>query len=467
MAGEHPSRPSPPTDLRSLFEQGARAFSEGRVAEAIGAFQRVVVAAPQHEASWINLGVCWRLQKKPELAMACYRRILAFKPDSSGALSNLGNALKDLERFDEAIAAHRRAVALDPDSATGWHNFGVCLREAGDTHGALDAFDRALALNPDHVDAHWDRSLSNLVLGNYRAAWPDYEYRWRVKDMTKAFKPPYPIWNGEPLQGRSVLLFAEQGFGDTLMALRCLPHLKGHGGRIILYLQPEMRRLLGRLPNVDQLVTRDQPVPKADLCLPLMNLVALFTPDPASVAPPVELTVPADAGQRALATIARFKATLRVGIVWSGSVTFRNNHRRAVGLRRFLRFAEIPGVQLFSLQKGPPYEEFRRLAPVPVVIDLGSLFDDFADTAAALRQLDLVIMTDSSVAHLCGSLGVPVWNLLNFHSYWIYGSSGDTTPWYPTMRLFRQPAPSDWDWVFDRAHQALEVAVATKRAAGG
>ncbi len=466
MAGDNVSRPPPPTTLKALFEDGCRAYGEGRLKEAIAAFQRLTVHAPQFESGWINLGVAWRQAKKAELAAICYRRVLEFNPASAGAWTNLGNALKDLERFDESLAAHRRALELDPQSASCWHNCGVTLREAGDAPAALEHFDRAIELKPDHVDAHWDRALANLALGRYARAWPDYAYRWQLAEMAKAFKPPYPLWRGEPLDGRSVMLFAEQGFGDTLMALRCLRHLEGHGGRITLYLQPEMRRLLGRLPHVDEIVTRDQPVPQADLCLPLMDLVARFTPDIASIAPPLPLAVPQGAGQRARDVMARFRRDFRVGIVWSGSVTFRNNHRRAVTLDRFLPLAEIPGVQLFSLQKGPPYEQFRRMAPVPAVVDLGSLFDDFADTAATVRQLDLVIMTDSSVAHLCGSLGVPIWNLLNFQAYWIYPDDRDGTPWYPSMRLFRQRRPSDWDEVFHRLHQALEIAVATKRAGG-
>ncbi len=461
MAGEI-SRPSPPFDLQALFNQGSKAYSEGRLGEAIAAFQKIAVNAPRHELTWINLGVAWRKAKRPELSVACYRRVLDINPNNTGALSNLGNALKDLERFDEGIAAHRRALELTPSHAMTWHNYGVCLRESGDAAGAVQAFDRAIEIEPDHVDAHWDRALANLAVGNYQAAWPDYEFRWRLAEMKKAFKPPYPIWNGEPLAGRSVMIFAEQGFGDTLMALRYLRYLKGHGGRIILFLAPEMRRLLGTLPNVDELATRDQPVPKADLCLPLMDLVARFTPDIASVPPPIELTVPVDAGQRARGVLAVFKRSFRVGIIWSGSVTFRNNHRRAVRLERFLPLAEIPGVQLFSLQKGPPHEQFSRIAPVPIVIDLGSLFTDFADTAAAMRDLDLVIMTDSSVAHLCGSLGVPIWNLLNFNAYWIYPPDVPS-PWYPTMRFFRQRKPGEWDEVFKQVHQALEIAVATKR----
>jgi len=467
MASEKTSRPSPPQiDLKALFEQGARAYTEQRVPEAVAAFQRVVVHAPKNEAAWINLGGAWRLAKKPGLSVVCYRHVLELNPNSAGAYSNLGNAFKDLERFDESLAAHRRALDLDAKRPMHWHNYGVCLREACDAPRAVDAFTRAIELNPEHVDAHWDRALANLAIGNYQAAWPDYAFRWRLNETKKSFRSPYPLWNGEALAGRSVMLFAEQGFGDTLMALRCLRYLNGHGGRIILYVQPEMRRLLGKLPNVDEIVTRDQPVPKADFGLPLMDLVARFTPDVAAIAPPVELTIPADAGQRARSVLHRFRSDFRIGIIWSGSVTFKNNHRRAVDLERFLPLAEIPGVQLFSLQKGPPYEQFKRLAPVPVVIDLGSLFDDFADTAATLRDLDLVIMTDSSVAHLCGSLGVPIWNLLNFHAYWIYGEKGEQSPWYPSMRLFRQHKPSDWDEVFAQVKQALEVAVATKRAAG-
>ena len=334
---------------------------------------------------------------------------------------------------------------------------------------AVTALDRAVELQPDHVDAHWDRSLCNLTLGRYAQAWDDYEWRWRLAEMNGVAVPPMPLWDGLPLNGRTLLLHAEQGFGDTIMALRYLPRLAGLGGRIVLHVQPEVMRLLGRPPNVDALAPRNQAPPPADCRLPLMTLLGRFTPDTDSVPPPLALQVPEGAGARARQVLGHFADRFKIGIIWSGSVTFKNNHRRAVGLERFLPFAEIPGVQLFSLQKGPPYEEFKRLDPAPLVVDLGSHFDDFADTAATLRQLDLVIMTDSSVAHLAGSLGVPIWNLLNFHAYWIYGEAeaGDSTPWYASMRLIRQERPSDWDRVFDRARAALEARVAEWRTAGG
>jgi hypothetical protein len=466
-------QPSPPgsagTTLRELFARGARLHQQGKHDEAIAVYRRLVVAAPKHGASWTNLGVLWRIRKKPELAVVCHRHALAIDANQAGAWSNLGNALKDLERFDESLAAHRRAVELSGDSALHWHNFGVTLREANRVDEAVRALDRAIEIEPDHIDAHWDRSLCNLALGRYGEAWPDYAWRWRLSEMKNVVVPPAPLWDGAPLNGRTLLLHAEQGFGDTILALRYLPKLAGLGGRIVLHVQPEVLRLIGRPANVDLIVPRPQAPPPADVRLPLMDLVALYTPSLEAIPDPVSLAIPVGAGAKALGMLQHFRASFKVGIVWSGSVTFKNNHRRAVDLQRFLALGEIPGVQLFSLQKGPPFDSFKKLDPSPVVVDLGSQFQDFADTAAALRQLDLVVMTDSSVAHLAGSLGVPVWNLLNFQSYWIYGEATgmETTPWYASMRLFRQPSPSDWDHVFKQAYQALEVRVASWRASGG
>lgn len=467
---KQPGPPASAPTLHELFARGAQLHQQGRNEEALAIYRRLVLAAPHHSGSWINLGVLWRQAKKPDLAAACHRRAIEIDSKQAGAWSNLGNALKDMERFEEAVAAHLKTVELDDRSALYWHNYGVTLREAGRTPEAVEALDRAVALQPDHVDAHWDRSLCNLALGRYADAWPDYSWRWRLAEMKNVAAPPQPLWDGTPLNGRTLLLHAEQGFGDTILALRYLPQLAGLGGRIVLYVQPEVIRLLGgRPPNIDLVVPRPQAAPPADVRLPLMDLLALFTPAPDAIPAPMSIHVPADAGGRASAILQRFRQHFKIGIVWSGSVTFKNNHRRAVGLERFLPLAELPGVQLFSLQKGPPYEAFKKIDPAPVVIDLGSHFRDFADTAAALRQLDLVIMTDSSVAHLAGSLGVPIWNLLNFQSYWIYteATGEETTPWYASMRLFRQSRPSDWDGVFARVRGALETVVASWQASGG
>jgi len=465
---KQPGLPSAAPTLKDLFVRGATLHQQGKIDEAIAVYRRLVAAAPSHGASWTNLGVLWRIRKKTDLAVVCHRRAIALDANQAGAWSNLGNALKDLERFEEALVAHRRAVELDGGSALHWHNFGVTLREAGHVEESVKALDRAIEIKPDHVDAHWDRGLCNLALGRYAEAWPDYAWRWRLGEMKGVVLPPQPVWDGSPLNGRTLLLHAEQGFGDTLLALRYLPQLGSLGGRVILYVQPEIVRLLGRPANVE-IVPRSAPPPAADVRLPLMDLLGLFSTSPETLPEPLVPVIPEGAGGRALGVLDHFRNRFKVGIVWSGSVTFKNNHRRAVDLQRFVPFAEVPDVQLFSLQKGPPFEAFKKFDASPVIVDLGSHFRDFADTAAALRRLDLVIMTDSSVAHLAGSLGVPIWNLLNFQCYWIYAEATgqDSTPWYPSMRLFRQAKASDWDRVFAQAKEALELRVASWRASGG
>lgn len=439
--------------LRDAFEKQKKDDLEG----AIGDYRRALAMQPTNRVAWGNLGVVYRKAKKPEMAVACYMRALEGDEDNAGVQGNLGNAYKDLERFDESLAAHQRAIALDPMSTGLLHNYGVALSEAGMPLEARRVFDRVLEMENSHIDTHWDRSICSLRLGDFsRQAWDDYEWRWKLQELGNYVSPTKaPFWRGEKLEGRTLMVYSEQGFGDTLFALRYLPKLKGIDGKVILRCQPDLMRLVKDVEGYHELASAKDEAPPHDLAMPIMSLLGRYTRSIDDIPPPPKLTIPAGAGAKALPLIAAAGSKFKIGIVWSGSVTFRGNLRRAVTLDRFLRFAEVPGVQLFSLQKGPPFEEYRKLAPHPLVIDLGSSFDDFADTAAALRQLDLVLMTDSSVAHLAGSLGVPIWDLVNFNTYWIYFMDRDDSPWYPSMRLFRQKKPGDWDEVFERAAQEL------------
>ena len=257
-------------------------------------------------------------------------------------------------------------------------------------------------------------------------------------------------------------VYAEQGFGDTLFALRYLEKLRGLDGKVILRCQPDLMRLVGKVADFCELASARAATPPHDLALPIMSLIGLYTRSMSEIPPPPELTIPPGAGEKALQRLAIAGDKLKVGIIWSGSVTFRGNARRAVTLDRFLRFARIPNLQLFSLQKGPPFEEYKKLMPHPLIVDLGSHFSDFADTAAVLKQLDLVLMTDSSVAHLAGTLGVPIWDMLNFSCYWIFFLDRTDSPWYPSMKLIRQKTPGDWDEVFERVAGDLEKLAAEK-----
>jgi len=445
--------PPPPTPeaLRALLEQR---LASGQVSGTVPAAEALVKATPDDPVAWTILGVALRSNGQPAPAIVAYRRSLALAPDVGGVLSNLGNALKDVGRLDEAIAAHYRAVQCDAKNATTWQNLGVALRERGDLKDSLAAFQHVLNLAPDHVTAHTDRAQIRLMLGEFGEGWAEFEWRWKLKELTP---PNYkqPRWTGAALPEATILLWPEQGFGDTLLGARYAPLVKERVGRVIIGCQPELVRLFRTIPGVDEVLAVGQTLPGFDVQCPLLSLPGIFGTDLETIPPPVTVSVSDEARAKLQPAFAPYENALKVGIVWSGNVRFKANHLRATGLERFLSFAEVPGVQLFSLQKGPRAADLDTIRARAIVVDLAPHLDDFADTAAALEQLDLVIMTDSSVAHLAGALNRPVWNLLAYLPYWLYLRERADSPWNPSMRLFRQPKPGDWDTVFAAAKTAL------------
>ncbi len=417
------------------------------------AVDAALAANPRDGGAWSTLGLLLRRTGRLDGAIACHRRGLEFAPGNASIWSNLGNALTEAGRLEEGVAAQTEALRLDPGNPTVLHNGVVALRKAGHFREALGLIDQAITrLTPE---LRWERALARLQVGDYVHGFTDYEAR-RELSAFHGRKPSRPAWDGGPLEGRTILLSTEQGFGDALLMARYVPLVKARGGRVLYECHPELRRVLSGL-EVDGFVPPGAPVPAFDVEASQMSLPGLFGTTLASVPPPARLTIPPEAREKAARLLgARESGTLRVGIVWSGRVTFADNGRRATSLARFLRFAEVPGVRLYSLQKGPPEAELADLGPAArLLTPLGPDLDDFADTAAVLEQLDLVIMTDSAVAHLAGSLGTPVWNLVQHVPYWIYGCSGPHTPWYPTMRLFRQGSDLDWGPVFAAAADAL------------
>lgn len=423
----------------------------------------ILAANPRDGGAWSTLGLLLRRAGSLDSAIACHRRGLEFAPDNAGVWSNLGNALTEAGRLDEGVAAQGEALRLDPDNATVLHNGVVALRKAGRFREALALIDQALirqaaAVRAVSPELRWERALVRLQVGDYVHGFIDYEAR---RGLSAYHGRPVsgPAWDGGPLEGRSILLSAEQGFGDALLMARFVPLVTARGGRVLYECHPELRRVLSGL-EVAAIVPPGAPLPAMpafDVEASQMSLPGLFGTTLASVPPPASLAIPRDSREKAAHRLgAREPGTVRVGIVWSGRVTFADNSGRATRLSRFLQFAEVPGVRLYSLQKGPPEAELADLGVAGrLVTPLGPELDDFADTAAVLELLDLVIMTDSAVAHLAGSLGKPVWNLVQHVPYWIYGCSGEHTPWYPTMRLFRQGRDLDWGPVFAAAAAAL------------
>ncbi|WP_144428291.1 tetratricopeptide repeat protein [Azospirillum thiophilum] len=422
-------------------------------------------ADPSDAEAWSILGLLSRRAGKPEESIACHRRGLEHAPDNGGIWTNLGNALTEAGRLAEGVAAQEEAFRLEPRGRTVLFNRVVAFRKAGRYAEALAAIDLAISENGGPTALlRWERALTRLQIGDYVHGFDDYEARRQIPSY-RARPPSATPWNGEPLNGRRVFVTTEQGFGDALLAARYLPMIRKAGGRPIYECHSELRRVLSGL-DLDEWMAWGASAPACDVEISQMSLPMLFRTTLASVPPPVPLTVPAEAREKAARLLGnREPGTLRVGIVWSGRPSFADNARRATRLAPFLGLAEIPGVRLYSLQKGPQEAELDALGPAGrLVVPLGPHLEDFADAAAMIERLDLVIMTDSAVAHLAGSLGTPIWNLVQHVPYWVYGFTGERTPWYPSMRLFRQGPELDWAPVFASVRKALHDEVRRRTA---
>ena len=457
----------------------------GRPEEAIRHFERAVAIRAQpamlHHAHGVALTALGRYAQ----ALAAYEQAIALQPDFPEALSNRGNALKSLRRFDEALASHDRALALRPGMAAIHVNRAHVLRELdrqaealaacdqaialdpglADAHGArglvlerlgrfdaaLASQDQALALRPGDAKARFSRALLLLLQGDYARGWSDYESRWQ--DDPAALAPrryPQPLWLGQaPLQGRTILLHAEQGLGDTLQSCRYVERVAQQGARVILEVQRPLAGLLRSLPGVDQLLEQGQPVPPVDWQCPLMSLPLAFKTTLDSI--------PAAAGYlraeppRVAAWEERFgpHSSPRVGLVWSGSTTQGNDPSRNLQLSQLI--AHLPsGLIYVSLQKDVPAAERDLLAANPQIRDVSARLTDFAETAALCECLDLVISVDTSVAHLAGALGRPLWVLLPHVPAFRWLLGRDDSPWYQGARLYRQGPERQWAPVLAR-----------------
>ena len=457
--------------LAQLRQLAIRHQRNGDTEQAINFYRAILQINPADIGIWSNLGAALRKQKHYQSAVNCYRRALEIKPDDIIALSNLANALKDLHRLDEAIAIHRQVIEQKSTDVQALMNYACALRENGQFAEALEQLNHAQAIEPNNVGLEWERAQNLLYLGRYSEGWKAYEARWHTGELPKP-KFDCPQWRGEPIADKTILLHSEQGYGDTILAARYVKLVKekvGENGKVILQCKPELHRLFKTI-GADQLITPTQTPETIDLHCPLMSLMGCFDTQPNTIPPPAQLHIPEEARQkfaylRSVSPpslcgrgIEGEGSLLKIGIVWSGSVTFKNNDNRALPLSSFLPLAEILNVRLYSLQKGPRFSELSENGADTYVEDIGSRCEDFADTAAAIENLDLIIMTDSSVAHLAASLNKPVINLIQKVPYWLYTLGQKGTPWYPGMRLVERDDACKWrDAVFDK--QSLSVAM--------
>jgi len=387
-------------------------------------------------------------------ALKWYRRALKLNPTAAGIWNNLGSAFTRIKYLKSAILCQKKAISLSANEAFIHHNLGLSYSEAGLHGDAIAAFTRALEIDPSFHLARWDRARSFLFLGNYRQGWADYEIRLSTGQLPKRTISGEK-WGGGPYAGRRLVLLTEQGFGDTLWVLRYLPMVKALGGELVIECQRALFPLIDSMKIADRVVSAGDSLPPADLYCHLCSLPGLLSPDLPVFSPPAYLAASPERAKKFQPSLQKAEGRLKVGIVWSGSISFGRNDSRALPLQRLLQAIDFPGVQLYSLQKGPPERELAEYAERYSVINIGPELSDFADTAAMVEQLDLIIMTDSAVAHLAGALGKPVWLLLGYSAHWLWLLDRADSPWYPTIRLFRPRVEGDWDYVLDNVATEL------------
>ena len=446
----HPSNP------RYIYNVGLTFFDQEQFEEAGERFQRCLSIQPRVPEAHNNSAVCLLKLQNPLLALHHADTAVQLKPDYAEAWSNRGNALHDLRRHEEALASYDRSIELKPDYAEAWSNRGNTLNVLRQHVEALASYDRSIELKPDYGDAYWNKSLDLLRIGDFDQGWQLYEWRWRYDKFTSTQRHfSQPLWLGDtPLEGRTLLLHSEQGYGDSIQFCRYTRLVKRLGAKVVLEVEPPLVELFTTLEGVDEVVGKGKMLSDFDYHCPLLSLpLALKT---------VVATIPHDVPYLHVSRAKREQWTRHlslsrdkpsVGIVWSGDPKHKNDHNRSIRLETMRKvFSEK--LNWFCLQRDVLQED-RPFLEAAGIRDHTAKLKDFSDTAGLISHLDLVISVDTSVAHLAGALGKPVWVLLPYVPDFRWMWDREDSPWYPSMRLFRQSTGGDWDTVISRINQEL------------
>lgn len=429
----------------------------GRADDAEKSYRRALEINPAHATAYFNLGNVLADGDRLDDALEAYRKAVALDAANAEKHYNYANTALKLDRFEDAVASFERAIEIDEEYLDAYCNMGSALQSLGRVDEAIQSYRRALALaaeEDDATDLHWNLSLALLQNGDYEEGWREYDWRWRTPTFAK-FQRDWekPEWVGEALAGETVLVHAEQGFGDAIQFCRFAPMVAARGGRVVLESRKELTRLFGTLEGVNEGIDLGQPVPEHDFQVPLMTLPRVFGT--------TLKTVPADVPYLAVPDGARpdpriEEATgLKVGFAWAGSPTRRDNIKRSAPLADFAPLFRVPGATFFSLQVGPFRPELDDLDEGLGVIDLAGGLEDFGDTAAQVQAMDLVISVDTALLHVAGALAKPAWGLMSRPTGFLWMDERPDSPWYPTARLFRQPEPGAWAPVFEAVETEL------------
>jgi tetratricopeptide (TPR) repeat protein len=481
-----------PNYVEAISNLGNIFYSQGRSNEAVAAHRQAVALRPDRAAPLNNLANALQGIGQLDEAVAAYRRAIALEPDFPEPYSNLGNLLREMGKLDESIAVCRRAIALRPDYPEAHFNFSNALMEKGQLHESIAAGRQAMALRPDFPEAHRNLSLALLLEGDFRQGWEEYEWRSKCKDFrSRPWNFPQPQWDGSDLANRTILIHMEQGLGDAIQFARYVPLVAERGGKVIFACYPQLRRLLQGISGITTWLAPGEAIPPFDVHCPLLSLPRAFGTTLESIPAKVPyLSSEPTLSQSWQTRLAAVPSALKVGLVWAGNPSHKTDRNRSMKLADLAPVMRVSGVRFFSLQKGEAAMQAKTPPEGMELVDWTGELNDFADTAALIDNLDLVISVDTAVAHLAGAMGKPIWLMLPFAPDWrwmearegkaeggrrkVEGEDFDlsspapslfrlppsgfrlsSSPWYPTARLFRQPAAGDWERVIAEVADAF------------
>ncbi len=444
-----------PEDVAILNQHANALLSLGRPEEALEEFRQVLARVPQHAEARVNSGIAHATLGSSEQAVAEFDSALSIAPGHLVAHYNRGLALHDLGRYAAALGALERVLASAPEHAGAWLGRGRALAALNQLDEAVASYGKAGSIRKEDPDVHFSEAMALLALGDYRRGFEKYEARWRRSGMPAQNSRGRPLWLGEyPLARKTVLLHAEQGFGDTIQFARYVPLLAATGAKVVLEVQSELTALMARLDGGAQIIARGETPPPFDVHCPLGSLPLALRTEPNTV--PAEIPyLSADE-----ASLCKWSARIgalarpRVAIAWSGNSNHFNDRNRSVPFAQLARLLSAPA-RFVSIQRDVRGEDAQMLANESRVTHVGGELTNFTDTAAAIALADLVISADTAVAHLAGAMGRSLWVLIPFQPDWRWTLDGETSPWYPTARLFRQASLGDWDGVIARVATEL------------
>nr|WP_245218585.1 tetratricopeptide repeat-containing glycosyltransferase family protein [Rubellimicrobium aerolatum] len=439
-----------------MRDRAVAAHRAGRRAEALPLYAAALARAPRDAGLWTNLGALLRAESRHDLALQAQERAFALLPADPGIRNNLANILNDLGQHERSLSLRRDLLSDAPDDPSHPAMAGKALRSLGRLDEGIALLDDALRRFPDDAETQVQLALTELAAARYADGFRHYAARWRTGELTPR-RIDAPKWDGGPLDGRTILVLPEQGFGDALCFARVLPTLRRFNpARVALLAEAPLLRLMQGVDGADH-VGPGAPPGGFDVWVDMMDLPTLHFAATDTIPPPTRLHIPDDSRARARALTAPVRDRFKVGVVWCGSVTYRGNAFRSFPHTELHALLDLPGLQLVSLYKGPELAAFQADGTSAFIIDAGSADRDFADCAALMEEMDLIVTSDTVTAHLAGSLGRPVWTLLHWDAFWLWGPTGDATPWYPSMRLIRQSAPRDWPGVLARVRADLKA----------